>query len=107
MVDLLLSNFFIQVPLNSLLKPKRDLFRRCIELPSPSSGSGKACETLFCPSLEELLRPLTARGAGKAYDLEHEEALGDSFLKVAVSLRLFFAHDDILDEGRLTRERSK
>ena len=41
------------------------------------------------------------------YDLEHEEVLGDSFLKMAASLKVYFAHDDWLDEGRLTRKRSR
>ncbi len=42
------------------------------------------------------------------YDLEVEEVLGDSFLKVAASVSLYFNEGNlILDEGTLTRLRSR
>ncbi len=57
--------------------------------------------------LQELVRPLTAAGANLAYDLEQEEILGDSFLKFACSVFVFFTRGEVLDEGRLTTLRSR
>ncbi len=57
--------------------------------------------------LQELVRPLTAASAGLAYDLEREEILGDSFLKFACSVFVFFTRDEALNEGQLTTLRSR
>jgi hypothetical protein len=62
---------------------------------------------MIAPSFADLIRPLTMTGAGECFDLEREEILGDSFLKYVTSVKLFLTEDTILDEGHLTKMRSK
>jgi len=55
---------------------------------------------------QDIMRTLTTTGAGMLYDLEREEILGDSFLKYATSVFLYFTKEEVADEGRLTTLRS-
>lgn len=54
--------------------------------------------------LTSILQALTTVKANAGFDLERLETLGDSFLKVAVSIYLFYKHPS-RDEGRLTVKR--
>ena len=54
--------------------------------------------------LTSILQALTTSKANAGFDLERLETLGDSFLKVAVSIYLFYKHPS-KDEGRLTLKR--
>lgn len=56
------------------------------------------------PDSAFVLQALTTTHSGDAFNLERLEMLGDSFLKLAVSLHLFCSYKD-KDEGKLTRRR--
>jgi len=56
------------------------------------------------PDSALILQALTTTHSGDAFNLERLEMLGDSFLKLAVSLHLFCTYKD-KDEGKLTRRR--
>jgi endoribonuclease Dicer len=51
-----------------------------------------------------MLEAITTANCQESFSLEGLEHLGDSFLKFAVSERLFLIHDQI-DEGHLTKRR--
>nr|AIE15767.1 Dicer-like protein 4b [Salvia miltiorrhiza] len=53
-----------------------------------------------------ILEAITTEGCSENFSLERLEILGDAFLKFAVGRYLFLKHD-ALDEGQLTRKRSK
>ena len=59
----------------------------------------------FVP-LFSLLEALTCASSSDAFDLERLEMLGDSFLKMAVSIYVYW-HEDHKDEGKLTKYRSR
>lgn len=63
-------------------------------------------ETTKSPSIMEILETLTTRQAKFPYDLERLEMLGDSFLKQAVSVYLFFKHPKA-HEGTLSSKRKR
>ena len=52
-----------------------------------------------------VLQAITTTHSGDAFNLERLEMLGDSFLKLAVSIHLFCTYSD-KDEGKLTRRRT-
>ena len=54
----------------------------------------------------QILEAITSEGCNENFSLERLELLGDAFLKFAVGRYLFLKHD-ALDEGQLTRKRSK
>ncbi|XP_042002405.1 dicer-like protein 4 isoform X1 [Salvia splendens] len=54
----------------------------------------------------KILEAITSEGCNENFSLERLEILGDAFLKFAVGRYLFLKHD-ALDEGQLTRKRSK
>lgn len=54
----------------------------------------------------QILEAITSEGCNENFSLERLEILGDAFLKFAVGRYLFLKHD-ALDEGQLTRKRSK
>lgn len=56
------------------------------------------------PDSALVLKALTTTNSEDAFDLERLEILGDAFLKLAVSLHLFWTYQD-KDEGKLTRRR--
>ena len=56
------------------------------------------------PDSALVLKALTTTHSGDAFDMERLEMLGDAFLKLAVSLHLFWTYQD-KDEGKLTRRR--
>lgn len=53
-----------------------------------------------------LLQALTLSNAGDGFDLERLETVGDSFLKQAITVYLFFAYPNV-NEGKLSFLRSK
>ncbi|XP_047941505.1 dicer-like protein 4 isoform X2 [Salvia hispanica] len=55
---------------------------------------------------DRILEAITSEGCNENFSLERLELLGDAFLKFAVGRYLFLKHD-ALDEGQLTRKRSK
>jgi endoribonuclease Dicer len=55
-------------------------------------------------SIDRMLEAITTANCQESFSLEGLEHLGDSFLKFAVSERLFLIHDQI-DEGHLTKRR--
>jgi hypothetical protein len=55
-------------------------------------------------SIDRMLEAITTANCQESFSLEGLEHLGDSFLKFAVSERLFLIHNQI-DEGRLTKRR--
>ena len=57
------------------------------------------------PDSSLVLQAITTTHSGDAFNLERLEMLGDSFLKLAVSIHLFCAYSD-KDEGKLTRRRT-
>ena len=56
------------------------------------------------PDSALVLKALTTTHSRDAFDLERLEILGDAFLKLAVSLHLFWTYPD-KDEGKLTRRK--
>ena len=56
------------------------------------------------PDSALVLKALTTTHSGDAFDLERLEMLGDAFLKLAVSLHLFWTYQE-KDEGKLTRRK--
>lgn len=56
--------------------------------------------------LFSLLEALTCASSSDAFDLERLEMLGDSFLKMAVSIYVYW-HEDHKDEGKLTKYRGR
>ena len=56
------------------------------------------------PDSALVLKALTTTHSGDAFNMERLEMLGDAFLKLAVSLHLFWTYQD-KDEGKLTRRR--
>ncbi|CAM6115089.1 unnamed protein product [Calypogeia fissa] len=56
-------------------------------------------------SPKTILQALTTLNCGESLSLERLEFFGDSFLKFAVSKRLFLVHDKKYDEGLLTKTR--
>eukprot|EP00795_Rhopilema_esculentum_P002763 gene2763-983_t len=59
-----------------------------------------------CVKLEVVLQSLTTAKANAGFDLERLETLGDSFLKVATSIYLFYKYP-MKYEGRLTEKRKQ
>ncbi len=59
----------------------------------------------WLPSVGCLMSPFTLGAAGEFFSLEREEFLGDSFLKYATTVHLFFRNSKS-DEGTLTALRS-
>ena len=57
------------------------------------------------PDSSLVLQAITTTHSGDAFNLERLEMLGDSFLKLAVSIHLFCTYSD-KDEGKLTRRRT-
>ena len=57
------------------------------------------------PDSSLVLQAITTTHSGDAFNLERLEMLGDSFLKLAVSIHLFCAYSD-KDEGKMTRRRT-
>lgn len=57
------------------------------------------------PDSALVLKALTTTHSGDAFDLERLEMLGDAFLKLAVSLHLFWTYQE-KDEGKLTRRKN-
>ena len=57
------------------------------------------------PDSSLVLQAITTTHSGDAFNLERLEMLGDSFLKLAVSIHLFCAYSD-KDEGKLTRRKT-
>ncbi|PFX27173.1 Endoribonuclease Dicer [Stylophora pistillata] len=57
------------------------------------------------PNSSLVLQAVTTTHSGDAFNLERLEMLGDSFLKLAVSLHLFCTYSD-KDEGKLTRRKT-
>ncbi|CAI9097482.1 OLC1v1033915C1 [Oldenlandia corymbosa var. corymbosa] len=57
-------------------------------------------------TVDHVLEALTTEKCNEHFSLERFEVLGDAFLKFAVARHLFLLHDS-LDEGQLTRKRSK
>ena len=73
----------------------------------------KPLEKYFCPfdssktvPLLQLLEAVTCANSGDDFNLERLEMLGDSFLKVAVSIHVYW-HKDHKDEGKLTKYRTR
>jgi len=64
-------------------------------------------ENLTIPAKADIIRAFTFAGAGEAFDLEREEVLGDSFLKVSASVYLYFTQQSLVNEGFLTQMKSK
>jgi hypothetical protein len=64
-------------PMDFRLKHVPNLFKKLLHVPCQIGG------VMATPTVDEMVRPLTAAGAGEAFDLEREEILGDSFLKYA------------------------
>jgi dsRNA-specific ribonuclease len=58
------------------------------------------------PSPALLLQALTLSNAADGFDLERLETVGDSFLKQAITVYLFFSHPNV-HEGKLSYLRSK
>ena len=58
------------------------------------------------PSLFEILTAVTAKSCADSFNLERLEMLGDSFLKLAVSMSVFWEHIN-KHEGQLTKKRSR
>lgn len=56
--------------------------------------------------LNQVLEALTTEKCNEHFSLKRLELLGGAFLKFAVGRHLFLLHDT-LDEGQLTRKRSK
>ena len=56
--------------------------------------------------LFQLLEAVTCANSGEDFDLERLEMLGDSFLKMAVSIHVYW-HKDHKDEGKLTKYRTR
>lgn len=57
------------------------------------------------PDSALVLKALTTTHSGDPFDLERLEILGDAFLKLAVSLHLFWTYQE-KDEGKLTRRKN-
>lgn len=57
------------------------------------------------PDSALVLKALTTTHSGDPFDLERLEILGDAFLKLAVSLHLFWTYQE-KDEGKLTRRKT-
>ncbi|XP_050216578.1 dicer-like protein 4 isoform X2 [Mercurialis annua] len=81
-----LENLLVAIELKSLL----------------SSSFSQGAEVTAC----RILEALTTEKCQERLSLERLEILGDAFLKFAVGRHLFLLHDT-LDEGELTRKRSK
>lgn len=56
------------------------------------------------PSL--LLQALTSKSSGDEFDLERLEMIGDSFLKLVISVKTYIKYP-LFDEGKLTKMRSR
>eukprot|EP00794_Sanderia_malayensis_P019899 gene19899-21843_t len=69
------------------------------------SNSGETAGFRGIP-LPEVLQCLTTTKANAGFNLERSETLGDSFLKLATSIALYFAHETA-NEGRLTEKRKR
>lgn len=71
-------------------------------------------KSLFCgsrgppdhPDTAVVFQALTTTHSGETFHLERLEMLGDAFLKLAVSLHLFWSYQD-KDEGKLTQRKIK
>ena len=63
-------------------------------------------DNLIGPGPELLLQALTLANAADGFDLERLETVGDSFLKQALTVYLFFAYPNV-HEGKLSYLRSK
>ncbi|XP_003746827.1 endoribonuclease Dicer-like [Galendromus occidentalis] len=84
---------------------------RGAELVSPKFSSSelkfiKEVENSPGPSPADILTALTPSSAQDVVNSERFEVLGDSFLKIAVTLHLF-PREDLPDEGTLTAERCR
>ncbi|GFR13484.1 endoribonuclease Dicer [Trichonephila clavata] len=62
-------------------------------------------KTHIGPSPSLILQALTSKSTGDEFDLERLEIIGDSFLKYAMSVKVYIKYFNF-DEGRLTRLRS-
>ena len=58
------------------------------------------------PSLFEILTAVTAKSCADSFNLERLETLGDCFLKLAVSMSVFWEHIN-KHEGQLSKKRSR
>ena len=76
----------------------------CGKMESFLKGRGDGGSTAI--ELQVILQSLTTRKAHAGFDLERLETLGDSFLKAATSVYLYFKHPN-KDEGRLTEKRKR
>jgi len=63
-------------------------------------------DSVIGPGPELLLQALTMANAVDGFDLERLETVGDSFLKQAITVYLFFAYPNV-HEGKLSYLRSK
>ncbi|GFT77874.1 endoribonuclease Dicer [Nephila pilipes] len=63
-------------------------------------------KTHIGPSPSLILQALTSKSSGDEFDLERLEIIGDSFLKYAMSVKLYIKYSNY-DEGKLTRLRSR
>ena len=67
---------------------------------------GKSSQNSCTINLQLILQSLTTSKAHAGFDLERLETLGDSFLKMATSIFLFFSQPN-RNEGRLTDKRKR
>ena len=86
---------------------------RGISSKKSSADAPTELEKYFCPfnssktvPLFQLLEAVTCANSGDDFNLERLEMLGDSFLKVAVSIHVYW-HKDHKDEGKLTKYRTR
>ena len=84
---------------NSLRSDATEFVDLAILMSSTPRGSRNST-----PSIATILRVLTTTKANAGFDLERLEMLGDSFLKQAVSIFLYFHYPND-DEGKLSRKR--
>ena len=80
---------------------------------SQGSMTQSSLEKYFCPfdiskkvPLFKLLEAVTCASSADEFSLERLEMLGDSFLKMAVSVHVYW-HKDHKDEGKLTKYRTR
>jgi endoribonuclease Dicer len=67
---------------------------------------GQEHEDASMPPLFEMLTAVTAKSSADSFNLERLEMLGDSFLKLAVSMSVFWDHSN-KHEGQLSKKRSR
>ena len=64
-------------------------------------------DTLASPSPGQMVQALTLASAADNWDMERLEILGDSFLKIAVTIFLYYKMENTCDEGDFSLARSR